>query len=318
MKAALYERYGPASVLSIADVPDPAPGRGELLVRVRAAALNPKDVLTRAGKLRFASGGRFPKYVGWDWAGEVLALGPGVSTLRVGDPVYGMIQAMRAGACAELAVVRAGECAAKPSSLSFEEAAAVPLAAQTALQALRDVARAEPGMRVLVNGASGGVGTFAVQIARALDLHVTTTSSAKNLELCEELGAHEALDYAAVDALDARDRYDVVFDVFGNRRYAQALPALRAGGVYVSTVLRAHVFAAVLRTGLVRSGKRARLVVVRSRSRDLDVLRAWIDEGRARPVIDSVFDLTDVAAAEDRVGSKHARGKVVVRVTPSS
>lgn len=313
MKAALYDRYGGPEVLSVRDVAAPVPARGELLVRVRAAALNPKDVLVRAGKLRLFSGGRFPKRVGWDWAGEVVALGPGVSGARVGDALYGMIQAMRAGACAELAAVRATECAPKPGAISWEEAAAVPLAAQTALQALRDVGRLRPGQRVLVNGASGGVGSFAIQIAKLLGAEVTTTSSAANLSFCRELGADEALDYAEVDALAARARYDVVFDVFGNRRFAQARAALRPRGTYVSTVIRAHVFAAVARTAV--GSRRARLVVVRSRRRDLEQLARWLDDGRLRPVLDSVFALDAIADAEARVGSKHARGKVVVRVS---
>jgi NADPH:quinone reductase-like Zn-dependent oxidoreductase len=312
LRAALYDRFGPPDVLRIGEVADPSPRRGEVLVRVRAAALNPKDVLVRAGKLRLASGRRFPKRVGWDWSGEACAIGPGVRDVRVGDELYGMIQAMRAGACAELAAVKASECASKPPSLSFEEAASLPLAAQTALQALRDVARAAPGMRLLINGSSGGVGTFTIQIAKILGLHVTTTSSGENVAACRELGADEALDYTAVDALGTGERYDVIFDVFGNRRYRQARRALRPGGTYVSTVLRAHVFAAIARS--LMSSTRARLVVVRSRRRDLETLAAWVEAGRLRPRLDSVHALEAIAAAEERMASKHARGKVVVRI----
>lgn len=313
MRAAVYDRYGPPSVLEVRDVPAPAPRRGEVLVRVRAAALNPKDLLVRAGKLRWASGRRFPKYVGYDWAGEAVAIGPGVTGVRAGDALYGMIQAMRGGACAEYAAVKAGECAPIPAGLDFERAAAIPLAAQTALQALRDLGRVGRGARVLVNGASGGVGVFAIQVAKALGARVTTTSSAPNLEQCRALGADEALDYAAVDALATGARYDVVFDVFGNRRFADARRALDAGGVYVSTVLRAHVFAAVLRTAVL-ARRRARLVVVRSNRADLERVARLVEGGEVRPVIDSVFPLADIAAASERLATKHARGKVVVRV----
>jgi len=312
MRAALFDRYGGPDVLRVGELPDPSPGRGEVLVRVHAAALNPKDVLLRLGKLRFAASARFPKQVGYDWAGEAIAIGPGVTTVRKGDALYGMIQAMHGGACAELAVVKVDECADKPRSAGFQEAAATPLAGQTALQALRDVARAEPGMRVLVNGASGGVGSFAVPIAKILGLHVTTTSSAANLAACRALGADEALDYAEVDALRRGDRWDVIFDVFGNRRFAEARVALRPGGTYVSTVIRGHVFASIARTLFTRP--RARLVVVRSRRRDLATIAGYIDDGRLVPRIDSVHALDAIAAAEERVGSKHARGKVVVRI----
>jgi len=292
----------------------PRPRAGEALVRVRAAALNPKDVLVRLGKLPFpASAIGFPKRVGFDWAGEIVALGSPDgrgAAVRVGAPYYGMIQSARAGACAAFAAVRMTECAPMPPGLSFEEAAAIPLAAQTALQALRDVARVGRGDRVLVNGASGGVGTFAVQIAKTLGAHVTTTSSAPNLALCRELGADEALDYRREDAL-AFARYDVVFDVFGNRRFAEARRALSARGRYVSTVFRAHVLRAVL--GSLASAQRARFVIVRSRRRDLEHLSELVVQGKLRPIVDQVFPLEEIRAAEDRVGSKHARGKVIVR-----
>jgi NADPH:quinone reductase-like Zn-dependent oxidoreductase len=311
MKAALYDRYGGTDVLSIREVPTPKPGRRELLVRVRAAALNPKDLLVRAGKLRVMSPWGFPQGVGYDWAGEVVACGTGVTRAREGDALYGMLQ-LRAGACAEYAVVREDQCAPKPDGLDFEHAAAMPLAALTALQALRDLARVERGSRVLVNGASGGVGVFAVQIAKALGAHVTTTSSAANLGFCRELGADEPLDYARVDALATGALYDAVFDVFGNRRYAQARRSLTPRGTFVSTVLRAHVFGAIART--LFSSRRARLVLVRSRRRDLDLLAGLVRQGKVRPVLDHVFPLEEIAAAEDRLATKHARGKVVVRV----
>ncbi len=312
MKAALYERYGASDVLRVADVPTPRLGEGEALVRVRAAALNPKDVLLRMGKLPFfvASFG-FPKRVGFDWAGEVVALGRADPRVRVGDALYGMIQSSRAGACATFAAVRLAECAAKPVGLDFEQAAAIPLAAQTALQALRDVAHVTPGDRVLVNGASGGVGTFAVQLAREMGAHVTTTSSAANLALCTELGADVALDYATGDPL-AAGPYDVVFDVFGNRPFAAVRRAMRPRATHVSTVLRGHVFAGIAKT--LASAQRARLVVVRSRRADLEHLGRLVTAGRLRPIVDCVFGLDEIREAEDRVATKHARGKVVVRV----
>jgi NADPH:quinone reductase-like Zn-dependent oxidoreductase len=312
MKAALYDRFGSSDVLRIGDVPLPRFGAGEALVRVRAAALNPKDILIRMGKLPFFAAGRgFPKRVGFDWAGEIVALGGRDPELRIGDAVYGMIQSSRAGACASFATVRLDECARKPERLGFEEAAAVPLAAQTALQALRDLGRVMPGARVLVNGASGGVGTFAIQLARVMGAHVTTTSSAASRALCRQLGADVTLDYAKDDVL-AAGPFDVFFDVFGNRPFDAARHALAPRGVWISTVLRGHVFAAMARS-LVTS-QRARLVVVRSRRRDLDYLAALLQEKRLVPIVDRVFGLDEIREAEERVATKHARGKVVVRI----
>jgi len=300
MRAVVYDRYrGP---LVLRDVPLRAPRRGEVEVRVRAAALNPKDVLVHLGKLSFWSGRRFPKTLGYDWSGEAVATGPGVAAVRPGDELFGMIQAIAGGACAERAIVRVDECATKPAALTFEEAAALSLAGQTALQALKDLARVRPGNRVLVNGASGGVGSMAIPIAKALGAHVTTTSSAKNLAFCRARGADEAMDYAA----PSFGTYDVVFDVFGNLPFGRAKAWLTPKGVWISTVIRAHVFAAHARTLFAR--QRARLVVVRSRRADLE----WLAEN-LRPVIDHVYDADAIEEARAHVASKHARGKVVVR-----
>lgn len=312
MKAVEYHRYGSPSVLELRDVPRPSPGRGELLVRVRAAALNPKDVLLRSGKFRLLTGFWFPKRVGFDWSGEIAEVGPGVNGISAGAAFYGMLGGFQGGACAEYLVVRPGHCAPKPASLGFERAAAVPLAASTALQALRDVARLERGTRVLVNGASGGVGVFAIQLAKILGAHATTTSSERNLELCRRLGADVALDYRAADPLAGPERFDVIFDVFGNRRFDEARRVLGPRGVYVTTVPKPRVFADAARTAF--AWPRARFVSVRPRSADLRLIAALVDEGRLAPVVEHVFPLEQIVEAEEQVASKHTRGKVVVRI----
>jgi NADPH:quinone reductase-like Zn-dependent oxidoreductase len=313
VKAIEYDRYGPASVLVLREVPRPVPRRGEILVRVRAAALNPKDVVVRSGKFRLMSGRKFPKRVGFDWAGEIAAVGRGVSGVSIGAAYYGFLDGYQGGACAEYLVVRSGECAPKPSRLDFVEAAAVPLAASTALQALRDVAHVERSMRVLVHGASGGVGVFAIQLAKkVLGAHVTTTSGEANLALCRSLGADVAFDYRATDPLAGSERFDVVFDVFGNRRFADARRVLTRRGVYVKTVPKPRDFVDLART-LVTS-PRARLVVVRPRARDLAFIGERVDEGQLVPVVDRVYPLHRIAEAEAHVETKHSRGKVVVGV----
>ncbi len=312
MRAVEYDRYGPASVLVVRDVPRPAPGRGELLVRVRAAALNPKDVIVRSGKFELLAGRRFPKRVGFDWSGEVAEVGPGVDGVAVGAAYFGMLDGFEGGACAEYLVVSPEECAPKPSGIDHLAAAAAPLAASTALQALRNVARLAPGMRLLVNGASGGVGVFAIQIAKLLGAHVTTRSSAANLGLCRKLGADVALDYGRTDPLSGTDRYDVVFDVFGNRTLREARRALAARGVAVKTVPKARD---LLQIALTRfSSRQARLVVVRPRRRDLELISRWLDEGKVVPVVDTTYALDQIAEAEAHVATKHTRGKVVVAV----
>ncbi len=279
---------------------------------MRAAALNPKDVLVRVGKFSLLSGRRFPKRVGFDWAGEVAAVGQGVTDVPVGSAYYGMLGGFQGGACAEYLIARPDQSATKPATLDFEHAAAIPLAASTALQGLRDLGRVQGGMRVLINGASGGVGVFAVQLAKILGAHVTATSSAANLELCRRLGADVALDYRAADPLSGVDRYDVLFDVFGNRSYRDARRVLAHRGVYVTTVPKARVLLDAARTLL--AWPRARLVAVRPRSRDLAFLAECATQGRLTPIVEHVFPLERIAEAEEQVATKHTRGKVIVRV----
>lgn len=312
MRALLYRRYGPPDVLELGELPEPTPGRGEVLVRVVAAAMNPKDVLVRKGKFSFVTGKRFPKVPGYDLAGEVVALGPGVTRYSVGDRVFGMIQRWSAGAAAELCAVPEGQLARAPRELAPTQAAAAPLAALTALQALRDLAKLGRGERVLINGGSGGVGVFAIQLARIFEAHVTTVSSAANLELCRRLGAHEALDYRADDPLAPEAPYDVFFDVFGNRPFETVGRALGPRGRYVTTIPKAKTVAQDLLTRFTR--RPARLVVVRSNTDDLDQLARWIEGGLLEPVVDRILPLAEGAEAHRYLETKRARGKVVLEV----
>jgi NADPH:quinone reductase-like Zn-dependent oxidoreductase len=314
MLALAYDRYGTADVLSVRELPTPAPRAGEVLVRVRAAALNPKDVFVRQGRFRLLSGSRFPKVVGLDVAGEVAELGRGVGGLAEGDRVFGGVNdwSARRGTVAEYVAIPARQLAAVPPACSFEQAATMPIAASTALQALRDLARVRPGDRVCIHGGAGGVGTFAIQLAKALGAHVTSTSGAASRALCLALGADEALDYAATDAFSGERRYRVVFDVHGNRSLARVRRALEASGDYVTTVPSRRAFADAALTFARRP--RSRLVVVRLRAADLSDLARRVEAGLLRPVIDRVVGLADAVEGVRHLESRHAHGKVVVRV----
>lgn len=294
-------------MVELRDRPEPRPHRGRVVVDVRAAALNPKDVLTRAGKYRWVAGPRFPKRLGYDWAGVVTSIGPGVVDVAVGQPVLGMIGAWRAGACAERLSADVTELAPLPAGLDWTSAAALPLAGSTALQALRHLARVGAGQRVLINGASGGVGVFATQIAKLLGAHVTTLTSAANRELARSLGADEALDYRA---WSPSGTYDVVFDVFGNRRVADLRPIIAPRGTLVSTVPKRDVLVAAARS--LAGGPRVRLVVVRSRREDLRWLAEHAASGQLRVVIDRVLPLGELTEAQRHLQSKRARGKIVL------
>jgi len=318
MRALTYAGYGSSRRLALRDLPAPQPGRGEVLVQVRAAALNPKDVFTLKGRFRLLSGRRFPKIIGLDFAGEVAATGPGQVALRPGDAVYGFLSGFSAlrGTVAEQVVVPPGWLAAKPRRASFEEAAAIALAGSTALQALRDVARVRPGDRILIHGASGGVGALAIQLAKLHGAHVTSTSSAASLDRCRALGADETLDRDAVDLLARVRDLRVVFDVFGNLSLSRVRPALRPDGVFVTTVPSRRIILDTVRTAL--GAVRARLVSVRPRTADLELLARYVDDGRLRAQIDRVFPFEEAAEAVRHVESRRAHGKVVVSIAPAS
>lgn len=313
MRIAEYDRFGRAAdVTVVRERSVPRPAAGQVLVKVRAAALNPKDVILRAGKLPLLALTGFPKQLGYDFAGEVESVGRGVTRVRTGDAVFGMLNGFRAGTLAEYCVAAEDELFAKPAQLSWQEAAALPLTSLTALQALRDDARLRAGQRLLINGASGGVGVAAIQVAKALGAHVTSVTSARNRELCMSLGSDAWLDYASGAVFDAGAHYDVIFDVFGNQMFARVKQALTPHGHYVSTVPKLHVFMASART--LCAARRARLVIVRSRARDLAVLAELVTQGKLRAVVHGTFELEQAARAQLQVESKHSRGKVVISI----
>ncbi len=314
MRAIVYDRYGAPGVLELRDLPSPAVGPGDVLVRVRAAALNPKDSLIRKGKFKTASGPTFPKLVGSDVAGVVEALGSGVTRLRVGDEVFGMRNGFTGGTVAELVTLKEDELCLKPEELSFDQAAALPLTSLTALQALRDLGQCGPGSRVMIHGASGGVGVVAVQLAKAMGATVTTTCSEKNLEFVRSLGADETLDYTKTTGLEAGRHWSCVFDVFGNRRFSAAKASLAPRGVYVTTVPSVRNVFDDLRTRWLPLRK-ARLVVVKSNAKDLEVLKGFVERGQLKPVIDRVVPLAETASGQAHVETRRARGKVVISVS---
>jgi NADPH:quinone reductase-like Zn-dependent oxidoreductase len=226
-----------------------------------------------------------------------------------------MIQAWTAGACGELVEVLPDELARKPAGLDWEQAAALPLASLTALQALRDLGELAPGQRVLIHGAAGGVGVHAVQIARALGAHVTTLTSAAAIDLVRSLGADQAIDRATwrpAPPSSPAGAFDVVFDVFGNRTFDEMRPLLTPRGTFISTVPKRHIVLARFRTAFHRP--RARLVVVRSRRADLEWLAARCERGELRAVIDRTLPLSDIVEAQRYLETRRARGKIVIRI----
>ncbi|MGA8014326.1 MAG: NAD(P)-dependent alcohol dehydrogenase [Candidatus Dormiibacterota bacterium] len=322
MRAIVQARFGPPDVLEARQVPRPEPGPGELLVRVRAAGVNPLDwhVVTGLPLLaRGSIGMRRPKQLiaGVDLAGVVEAVGSGVSQLQVGDEVFGGGM----GAFADYARAKQAELAPKPHSLSFEEAAAVPVAAVTALQALRDHGRVHAGQAVLINGASGGVGLFAVQIARHLGAEVTGVCSAGNVELVRSMGADQVVDYAAQDFAVAGRRYDLILDNAGNHTLRALRRALTSRGTLISNSgsgggrwLGPMGGIVKLRAAAPFVSQRLVFFLAKLNRADLDQLRDLTDAGALKVAIERTYPLEETAAAVRHLGEGHVRGKLVVTI----
>jgi NADPH:quinone reductase-like Zn-dependent oxidoreductase len=309
MRAAIVRRHGPPSVVELAELPDPVPGPGQIRVRVRAASMNPLDVKLRSGSLRLVLPLRFPAVLGFDFAGEVEAPGVEVATWSAGDRVYGRIDARTGGTHAELAVVRADVVDGMPPSLSFEEAASLPLVTMTAIQALEQAALAA-GEHLLVNGAAGGVGSAAIQVGRAWDAVVSGVCSGRSAALVARLGAR-AIDYTRGELDTLEESFDVILDTVFNAPTEELEALLAEDGRYVTTGFSPIV---ALRAILSRVLSRQRLGLVLSRAdgRLMREVSALVSAGQLVPVIDTIVPFERIVAAHQRLEQGHLQGKVVI------
>jgi NADPH:quinone reductase-like Zn-dependent oxidoreductase len=317
MRAALIEAYGGTDCLVIREVERPKPGPGEVLVRVLAAGVNPLDWKVRRGEMRFVLPQKFPWIPGFEVAGVVEEVGVEVDRFTPGDAIHGGVQG---GGCAEFVVMDTKGAAMVPDGLSFEEAAAVPVAGLTAWQALVDLGEMAQGERVLVNGGAGGVGHFAVQIAAALGAHVTAVASGRNQDFLRELGAERTIDYEADDFTRDEETFDVVFDAVGTSNFRECDLILGEGGVYVTTAVGPRIFFHSLLSataGLFGPARRARWIVVKPSAEDLTALDGLILRGKVRPHVDRVFSLDEIRQAHEASEAGHTRGKIVVRIAGS-
>ena len=329
MRAIVYDQYGTFDVLGLKEIGRPVikdtdsnKDKGdEVLVRVRAAGLHIGDCFGVHGApvaVRFYTGLLRPAYgvPGYDVAGEVEAVGKNVRKFKPGDAVFGT----GLGTCAEYTRARESTLAPKPSNLSFAEAAAIPTSAVAALRALRDTGKLQRGQQVLINGASGGVGTFAVQIAKSLGAEVTGVCSTKNLELVRALGADQVIDYTRQDFTEGSRRYDLILDNIENRSLADCRRALTPTGMLIlnsgtgaeGVAMLVRLFAPILLSPFIR--QKLRRYVATPNHADLLALKQLAESGQLRPVIDKTYPLPETRAALEYIQSGHARGKVVVTV----
>ncbi|MCA9610509.1 MAG: NADP-dependent oxidoreductase [Myxococcales bacterium] len=308
MWAARIHQYGGRETLRYEEAPDPTLRDDDVRVRVHAAAVNPVDWKIREGRLAGVLGHTLPLVLGWDLSGVVEAVGPAVTDVAVGDEVYARPDIGRDGAYAELIAVRASEVAPKPRSLSHVEAAAVPLTALTAWQSLFEAASLKAGQRVLVHGGAGGVGGFAVQLAKRAGAEVIATASAPNAGYVRELGADRVIDYQREAFEEVSGEVDVVLDTIGGEVQARSYPVLRKGGTLVSIIATPDVAVAEAH------GVRGAFVFVQPSRAGLVAIAEHIDAGAVRVFVRERFALKDVAEAHRLIETGHGRGKLVLTI----
>jgi NADPH:quinone reductase-like Zn-dependent oxidoreductase len=317
MKAIVQNDYGTSDVLKLAEVPQPEMKDNQVLVRVKAVSVNAGDVFAMRGNpwpIRLTAGFPKPKnyILGWDMAGVVEAAGHSVTRFRPGDEVY----ASSGSALAEYVSVAEDKLALKPSNLSFEQAAAIPTAAITALKGLRDVGKLQAGQKVLVNGASGGVGTFAVQIAKAFGAEVTGVCSTRNVDMVRSLGADNVVDYTQEDFTQSGQRYDLILDNVASHSFSDLMRVLTPQGLIVPNSGHSgmgYVFKAFLLSPFLSQLGSMYLAV--PTGKDLTQLKEWLETGKVKPVIERTYPLCEAPKAFRYLDKEHARGKVVITVT---
>lgn len=312
MKAVIYRQFGSADVLEVADMPTPTPKEDQVLIRVAAAGVNPADWRFRNGQFKLFMGSRLPFIPGADIAGVVESVGSAVTRFKLGDRVYAMLPTLAGGGYAEYAVAAEKTVAHVPDRLSLCDAAAIPLTALTALQAMRDKAQLQPGQTILINGASGGVGSFGVQIAKAIGAHVTAVASARNFDFARGLGADAVRDYQHEDITASGQQYDVVFDAISNLKPGPVGRIVKRGGCFVTVNPALDKTPAALIARF--SGWKVRSVFVDPRGSDLEVLNKWIESGQLKAAIDRTYPLEQVADAHRYSETMRVRGKLVLIV----
>jgi NADPH:quinone reductase-like Zn-dependent oxidoreductase len=331
MRAYVLKHYGGPEGSLLMDVPAPSPRPRDILVEVRAAGLNPVDFKFRQGKLRAILRPKLPFVLGNELAGEVIAVGRDVKRFRVGDRVFARVAKDRAGAFAERACVDEDDAAHMPRNLDFTAAAATPLAGLTALQALRDELHVKPGQKVLISGGAGGVGTFAIQIARWLGAHVTTTASKRGEALVRSLGCNEVIDYTVEDISNGEGQFDAGFDLIGGKTLDQMFEVMKPGTRIVSvaaipepqTAIRdlggRRVLSAIfwlisygIRSRARRAGVSYRYLFMHPSGSDLALLAELIEQGKLKVIVDRTYPFAKITEALDYVESGRAKGKVVV------
>ena len=316
MKAAVYYRYGDAKELQLADLPIPKPGKRQVLIKVAACGINPKDAKLRRGDGKAAMGTSFPKFTGFDLAGTVAERGPNAARFEIGDDVYGYLDGLRGGTAAEYVVVQEAKLARAPSRIKLEQAAAIPCAYLTALQAIRNVARLQESESICVYGASGGVGTAALQLARLFKVESLAVCSERNLNYCYRQGADEVLDYQKHDVFSLKRVFDCFFQIYLKEGvlYKKAKLILPTSGHFISLDPRPAVLWQAIKCRFLL-GPTVHLHWVKADAVDLEWLAEQVDDASLQPHIENIYPLEDIAEAHRKIETGHTRGKLVIKIS---
>lgn len=308
MRAVRINEFGPPEVLRIEHVQRPTPGKGELLVRVHAAAVNPIDTIIRTDGARGVSNASLPYTPGFDLSGEVVQRGEDVTDFKIGDEVFAMLHLRRGGAYAEYAIVKISEAARKPAKVTHEEAASLPLVALTAWQALLETADLQAGQTVLIHAGAGGVGSIAIQLAKWKGATVIATASEQNHEFLRDLGADVVVDYRTQRFEEIAREVDVVLDPIGGDTQRRSLNVLREGGILVSIVGLGPAAREPAR------GVRAKAILVEPKAEQLRQIATLVEESKLKPIVTHRFSLRDAAAAHKQSETRRTRGKIVLSI----
>ena len=310
MQAIICHRYGSTNVLKVEQKPAPKPSINQVLVEVKATSINPVDWKIRSGKLIIKTGLKPPNILGSDFAGVVIEVGSQVKDYREGDEVWGKFDSFKGGSYAQMIVANSQNISLKPKNLDFIQAAAIPNVALTAYQAMHNKANLKQGQRVLINGASGGVGLMAVQIAKAMKCHVTAVCSAKNGSLVKSIGADEVLDYNRVDILATKNAYDLFFDCVSNQSFLRVISTLKAGGKHIKTTPDLFTVLGILLKPF--HLKRPDHIMVQPNHKDLLQLKEWAENNELKPIVQQVFPMNEIAKAHKISEAGHVVGKLVM------
>lgn len=314
MKAAIINRFGSPEVLKIEEVPVPEIKDNEVLIKVKASSVNPVDWKHRLGNHKLVLGSNFPIILGYDVSGTVEKTAIKVTKFKAGDKVYARVNIKYGGTYAEYAVTSVETLAKIPDKINFEEAAAIPLAAITALQGLRDKGNIKPGDNILINGAAGGVGHFALQIAKYFDSNVTAVCSSRHKEMMQDLNPDVHIDYEQTNIKSLQVKYDIIFDVVGTESFKTLNHLLKPNGIYITTLPRPKVlFHKIL--ALFSDGKKVKTFLMKSNGSDLEFLNKMIEEDKLKIFIDKIYSLEEIQEAHRYSESGKAAGKIIIKVS---